>query len=69
MCVPRPGQRLLPLGTDNLKAVSLGGKEIADDLGISYRTVENHRNHICEKLDIHGSHALLKFAIEHRSSL
>ena len=52
-----------------LIAESRTSKEIAADLGISYRTVENHRTHICEKLDIHGSHALMKFAIEHRSSL
>ncbi len=44
-------------------------KEIGDVLKISFRTVENHRSNICEKLEIHGSHALLKFAIENRSSL
>jgi DNA-binding NarL/FixJ family response regulator len=44
-------------------------KEIADELGLSPRTVENHRTNICTKLDIHGSHALLKFAFENRSKL
>jgi len=44
-------------------------KEIADDLGLSVRTVENHRANICNKLNIRGSHALLKFAFEHRSKL
>ena len=44
-------------------------KEIAELLGISVRTVENHRLNICSKLNIHGSHALLKFAFEHRSYL
>jgi DNA-binding NarL/FixJ family response regulator len=44
-------------------------KEIADDLGLSPRTIENHRTNICTKLDIHGSHALLKFAFENRSKL
>jgi two-component system, NarL family, response regulator DegU len=44
-------------------------KEIADELGLSARTVENHRTNICTKLDIHGSHALLKFAFENRSKL
>jgi len=44
-------------------------KEIAEELGLSPRTVENHRTNICTKLDIHGSHALLKFAFENRSKL
>lgn len=44
-------------------------KEIANELNISYRTVENHRSNICNKLEIHGSHSLLKFAIEHKSVL
>jgi DNA-binding NarL/FixJ family response regulator len=44
-------------------------REIADELHISFRTVERHRANICEKLDLKGSHALLKFATEHRSQL
>jgi DNA-binding NarL/FixJ family response regulator len=44
-------------------------KEIAEELGLSPRTIENHRTNICTKLDIHGSHALLKFAFENRSKL
>lgn len=44
-------------------------KEIASFMNISHRTVENHRLNICNKLDIHGSHALLKFALEHKSEL
>jgi DNA-binding NarL/FixJ family response regulator len=44
-------------------------KEIAEDLHIHYRTVDNHRTNICQKLDIHGSHALLKFALENKSAL
>ncbi len=44
-------------------------KEIGDELNISYRTVENHRSNICNKLEIHGSHSLLKFAIEHKMVL
>jgi DNA-binding NarL/FixJ family response regulator len=39
--------------------------EIADELCISVRTVNNHRSHITEKLNLQGSHALLKFAVEH----
>jgi DNA-binding NarL/FixJ family response regulator len=44
-------------------------KEIAAQLFISYRTVENHRTSICHKLGIHGSNALIKFALEHRYEL
>lgn len=44
-------------------------KEIAAELFIHYRTVENHRTNICQKLELHGHNALLKFAIEHKSEL
>jgi len=44
-------------------------KEIAAELFISPRTVEAHRANICAKLDLRGSHSLLQFALENRSSL
>jgi DNA-binding NarL/FixJ family response regulator len=44
-------------------------KEIADELQLSYRTVENHRANICERLKLHGSHSLLKFAFDNKSHL
>ena len=44
-------------------------QEIADELCISVRTVNNHRAHIAEKLRLQGSHALLKFAVEHLAEL
>ena len=44
-------------------------REIADLLGISIRTVQNHRAHICEKLGFEGHHRLLQFALEHKSLL
>jgi DNA-binding NarL/FixJ family response regulator len=44
-------------------------KDIADELGTHYRTVENHRTNICRKLDIHGSHVLLRFALRYKTEL
>lgn len=44
-------------------------KEIATELFIHYRTVENHRTNICQKLGIHGHNALFKFAVRHKSEL
>ena len=44
-------------------------KEIAAEMKISVRTVEAHRNNICQKLGLHGSHALTKFALKHRAEL
>jgi DNA-binding NarL/FixJ family response regulator len=54
-----------------LKMISQGktSKEVADELAISYRTVENHRANICTKLGLSGTNALLRFALEHRSAL
>lgn len=57
-------QRILKLIARNKTS-----KEIADDLSISYRTVETHRTNIATKLNIHGSHSLLKFALENKSVL
>jgi len=44
-------------------------KEIAEMLGIHYRTVENQRAVISQKLGLQGSHALVKFAFEHKAEL
>jgi DNA-binding CsgD family transcriptional regulator len=54
-----------------LKLIALNktSKEIADEIFISYRTVESHRTNIATKLNIHGSHSLLKFAIENKGAL
>jgi len=44
-------------------------KDIATELSISIRTVEHHRASIATKLDLKGSHALLKFALDHKNEL
>ena len=41
-------------------------KEIADEFGLSPRTVENHRANRSAKLGLQGSHSLLKFAFENQ---
>ena len=52
-----------------LVAEGRSSKEIAELLKISTKTVENHRHNICRKLNIYGSHSLLKFAFDHKSYL
>lgn len=44
-------------------------KEIAELLHLSVRTVDNHRQHICDKLKLHGTHSLLKFAFDNSAYL
>ena len=44
-------------------------KEIAQDLGVSPRTIETHRRNICQKLELAGSHRLLQFALKHKEVL
>lgn len=44
-------------------------KEIAGELGVSPRTIDNHRTHICSKLNLTGSHALVKFALQHKDEI
>lgn len=44
-------------------------KEIAVEMFISPRTVETHRANIALKLDLHGSHSLMKFALSVKNDL
>ena len=43
-------------------------KEIAAELSVSPRTIDNHRANICSKLNLQGAHALTKFAIQHKET-
>lgn len=57
-------QRILKLLADYKTS-----KEIAAELSVSPRTVETHRLRICQKLNLQGSHALMKFAVQYKSVL
>ncbi len=53
---------------DVLKLVvrGLSAKEIAVDLGISDRTVDTHKTHIMNKLDVHSTAALISYALRNK---
>ena len=63
--------QLTPTERRVLKLIAEGqtSREIAAQLNIGVRTVEHHRNNIALKLELRGSHALLKFAVQHQSEL
>jgi len=68
----RPGLDDLTLAERRvLKRIAEGktSREIATEFFISPRTVESHRSHICEKLDLTGSNRLLQFAVANRDAL
>jgi len=44
-------------------------KQIADELFISVRTVENHRSNICAKLNLEGKNALLTYALTNKMAV
>jgi DNA-binding CsgD family transcriptional regulator len=46
-----------------LVAEGLANKEVAVRLGISIKTVEKHREHLMNKLDIHNTAGLTRYAI------
>jgi len=46
-----------------LIAEGKANKETADELGIGLKTVEKHREHLMQKLDIHDTAGLTRYAI------
>ncbi|MFP4047467.1 MAG: helix-turn-helix transcriptional regulator, partial [Bacteroidales bacterium] len=44
-------------------------KEIAEELFNSYKTIENHRLNICQKLNIKGTNNLLSFALQNKEAI
>lgn len=44
----------------------LMNKQVADRLGLSVKTVETHRHHLMEKLELHTAGSLMRCAVEFR---
>ena len=66
-----PGESLIP-GTNltsreveevQLLAEGRSNKEVANELGVSTRTVESHRNHIMRKMNFASFSDLVRFAV------
>lgn len=64
-------EALTPAERRVLKLVARGltSPDIAEELGNSTKTIENHRSSICGKLGLSGPQALLRFALENRPLL
>ena len=48
-----------------LVAEGFANKQVASELGISIKTVEKHRQHLMDKLNLHETAGLTRYAIEH----
>jgi DNA-binding NarL/FixJ family response regulator len=58
-------RRILRLIADGLST-----KEIAEQVSLHYRTIENQRNAICRKLNLEGgANILLRFAVQNKENL
>ncbi len=59
------GTRLTSRESEVLQLVAEGqaNKQVAAELGISIKTVEKHRQHLMDKLDIHETAGLTRYAI------
>ncbi len=63
--VAAPEDPLAPREREVLQLVAEGktSKEIAEIIGVSVKTAESYRSHIMEKLDIHETAGLVRYAI------
>jgi DNA-binding NarL/FixJ family response regulator len=63
-CAP---EALSPREREVLTGICSGrtNREVADELGLSVNTVETHRKHIVDKLDLHSTAELVRYAIRH----
>lgn len=62
---PEPLAMLTSRQREILQLVAEGhtSKDIANRLGLSYRTVESHRNQMMKRLDVHDVTGLVRFAV------
>ena len=73
--IPFPGGKDLDQLSDAerrvLRLIAQGktSKAIADELHLSPKTIDNHRTNIASKLNLRGTHALLKYALRHQREL
>lgn len=64
----RPNQKAVKLTSRELEVLQLiaegkANKETAGELGLTIKTVEKHREHLMDKLDIHDTAGLTRYAI------
>jgi DNA-binding NarL/FixJ family response regulator len=61
-----PADPLTPRERQILQLIAEGNttREIAQQLSISFKTAESHRNHIMKKLDLHDVAGLVRYAIQ-----
>ncbi len=65
---PRPAERRAPLTAREVQVLELvadgrSTKEIAAELNISYKTADSHRSRIMEKVGVHETASLVRYAI------
>ena len=67
---PRPAKANTPLTAREIQVLTLvaegkSTKEVAALLNISYKTADSHRSRIMEKLGVHETASLVRYAIRH----
>jgi DNA-binding NarL/FixJ family response regulator len=50
-------------------AMNKTSRQIASELHVSVRTVQNHRANVCDKLELRGTNKLLQFALENKNAI
>jgi DNA-binding NarL/FixJ family response regulator len=62
---PKTSNRLSPREMEVLQLIAEGkpNKQVAAELGVSFKTVDKHRQHLMTKLNIHDTAGLTRYAI------